>query len=208
MKKRFVIVLIIMCLIAGGLFGYQQFVKKMMGQFFASMANPPPSPVAIAEATSQAVPRTLEGIGTIEAVHQVTISPEVAGRLTEIKFEAGDVVMAGDILVSMNNDQETADLAIYQAQAKLAELNLNRSSKLVDVAAPRSTVDQFRASLDEAKGAVERTEALIAKKSIIAPFSGVLGIRQIDLGQYVNPGEPITLNLKKSTVPAPTKGVP
>lgn len=191
MKKRFVIVLIIMCLIAGGLYGYQQFVKKMMGQFFTAMANPPPSPVAIAEATSLAVPRTLEGIGTIEAVHQVTISPEVAGRLTEIKFEAGDVVIAGDVLVSMNDDQETADLAIYQAQAKLAELNLNRSSKLVDVAAPRSTVDQFRASLDEAKGAVERTEALIAKKSIIAPFGGVLGIRQIDLGQYVNPGEPI-----------------
>ena len=191
MKKRFVIVLIIMGLIAGGLYGYQQFGKMMMGQFFAAMANPPPAPVAAAEAVALAVPRTLEGIGTIEAVRQVMISPEVSGRITQIQFEAGDSVKATAVLASMNNDQESADLAIYQAQAKLAELNLNRSSKLVDVAAPRSTVDQFRASLDEAKGAIARTQALIDKKSITAPFDGVLGIRQIDLGQYVNPGEPI-----------------
>ena len=191
MKKRFVIVLILMCLIAGGLFGYQLFVKKMMGQFFAAMANPPPAPVAVAEAVIQAVPRTLEGIGTIEAVRQVTISPEVAGRITDIQFEAGDIVVAGDMLVVMNNDQEKADLDIYKAQAKLAELNLNRSSKLVDVASPRSTVDQFRASLDEARGAMARTEALIAKKSIVAPFDGVLGIRQVNLGQYANPGDAV-----------------
>ena len=191
MKKRFVIVLIIMGLIAGGLYGYQQFGKMMMGKFFTAMANPPPAPVAVAEAVALAVPRTLEGIGTIEAVRQVTISPEVSGRITQIQFEAGDVVVKDNVLASMNNDQESADLAIYEAQAKLAELNLNRSSKLIDVAAPRSTVDQFRASLDEAKGAIARTQALIAKKSITAPFDGVLGIRQIDLGQYVNPGEPI-----------------
>lgn len=191
MKKRFVIVLIIMALVAAALFGYQQFGKMMMGKFFAAMANPPPSPVSMAEAVSQAVPRTLEGIGTIDAVRQVTIAPEVTGRVSDIQFEAGDVVKAGDVLVSMNADQENADLAIYQAQAKLAELNLNRSSKLVDVAAPRSTVDQFRASLDEARGAMARTEALIAKKAIAAPFDGVLGIRQINLGQYMNPGEPI-----------------
>lgn len=191
MKKRFVIVLITMGLIAGGLYGYQQFGKMMMGKFFTAMANPPPAPVAVAEAVALAVPRTLEGIGTIEAVRQVTISPEVSGRITQIQFEAGDVVVKDNVLASMNNDQESADLAIYEAQAKLAELNLNRSSKLIDVAAPRSTVDQFRASLDEAKGAIARTQALIAKKSITAPFDGVLGIRQIDLGQYVNPGEPI-----------------
>lgn len=191
MKKRFVIVLIIMALVAGALYGYQQFGKMMMGKFFAAMANPPPSPVAVAEAISQPVPRSLEGIGTIEAVRQVTMSPEVAGRITDIHFEAGDIVVAGDVLVSMNDDQEKADLEIYKAQAKLAELNLNRSSKLVDVAAPRSTVDQYRASLDEAKGAIARTEALIAKKTIVAPFDGVLGIRQVDLGQYLNPGESI-----------------
>lgn len=191
MKKRFVIVLIIMGLIAAALFGYQQFGKMMMGKFFAAMANPPPSPVAVAVAVSQPVPRTLEGIGSIDAVQQVTISPEVTGRVSDIQFEAGDVVKAGDVLVTMNDDQEAADLAIYQAQAKLAELNLNRSSKLVDVAAPRSTVDQFRASLDEARGAMARTEALIAKKAIAAPFDGVLGIRQVNLGQYMNPGDPI-----------------
>lgn len=191
MKKRFAIVLIIMMLVAAGLFGYQQFVKSMMGKFFAAMANPPPAPVAVAEAVSQPVPRVLEGIGTIEAVRQVTMSPEVSGRVSDIQFEAGDIVITGDVLILMNDDQEKGDLEIYKAQAKLAELNLNRSSKLVNVAAPRSTVDQYRASLDEARGAIARTEALIAKKTITAPFDGILGIRQVNLGQYVNPGDPV-----------------
>jgi len=191
MKKRFAIVLILMLLVAGAMFGYKMFIKNMMGQMFAAMANPPPAPVAVAEAVSQPVPRTLEGIGTIAAVRQVTMSPEVAGRIEDIQFEAGDIVLKGDVLVLMNDDQEAGDLEIYKAQSKLAELNLNRSSKLVDVAAPRSTVDQYRASLDEARGAIARTEALIAKKSIVAPFDGVLGIRNVNLGQYVNPGDTI-----------------
>ncbi len=191
MKKRFAIVLILMLLVAGALFGYQLFVKKMMGQFFAAMANPPPAPVSVAEAIEQPVPRTLEGIGSITAVRQVVITPEVSGRVEDIKFEAGDVVVKGGVLLLMNDDQEAGDLEIYKAQAKLAELNLNRSSKLVDIAAPRSTVDQFRASLDEARGAIARTEALIAKKSIVAPFDGVLGIRNANLGQYLNPGDSI-----------------
>lgn len=191
MKKRFAIVLILMLLVAAALFGYQLFVKKMMGQIFAAMANPPPSPVAVVEALEQAVPRTLEGIGSISAVRQVTITPEVAGRIEDIKFEAGDIVAKGDVLLLMNDDQEAGDLAIYEAQAKLAELNYNRSSKLVNVAAPRSTVDQYRASLDEAKGAIARTQALIAKKSLTAPFDGLLGIRNVNLGQYVNPGEAV-----------------
>lgn len=191
MKKRFVIVLVLMALVAGGLFGYQQFVKKMMGQFFAAMANPPPAPVAVAEAVKMAVPRTLEGIGTIAAVRQVVMSPEVSGRVKLIEFEAGDIVAKGDVLLNLNDDQEKADLEIYRAQAKLAELNLNRSSKLVDVASTRSTVDQYRASLDEARGAIARTEAQIAKKAITAPFDGILGIRQVNLGQFLNPGEAI-----------------
>lgn len=191
MKKRFVIVLLLMGLIAGGLFGYQLFVQKMMGQFFAAMANPPPAPVAVAEAVKLAVPRTLEGIGTIAAVRQVTMAPEVGGRVITIEFEAGDIVAKDDVLLHLNDDQEEADLQIYKAQAKLAELNLNRSSKLVDVASTRSTVDQFRASLDEARGAIARTEAQIAKKAIVAPFDGVLGLRQVNIGQYLNPGEAI-----------------
>ncbi len=191
MKKRFAIVLILMLLVAGALVGYKVFEKMMMGQFFAAMANPPPAPVSVAEAIEQPVPRTLEGIGSITAVRQVTISPEVSGRIEDIQFEAGDVVVKGATLLLMNDDQEAGDLEIYKAQAKLAELNLNRSSKLVDIAAPRSTVDQFRASLDEARGAIARTEALIAKKAIVAPFDGVLGIRNANLGQYLNPGDSI-----------------
>lgn len=191
MKKRFLIVFVVIAVVAGGLYGYQLFVQKMMGQFFAAMANPPPAPVAVAEAVSMAVPRSLEGIGTINAVRQVTIAPEVSGRINKIMFEAGQTVVAGDVLLHMNDDQEKADLEIFRAQAKLAELNLNRSSKLVDVASPRSTVDQYRASLDEARGAIARTEAQIAKKAITAPFDGILGLRQVNLGQYLNPGEPI-----------------
>ncbi len=190
MKKRFFIVALLMLLLLGGFIGFDMFRKHMMAQYFAGM-KPPASPVAVITAELQPVPNTLEGIGSLEAVRQVTVSPEVGGRITEVSFEAGAEVKSGDSLIRLNDDPEQGDLKRYQAQAKLADLNLGRSNKLVDVAAPRSRVDEFRSQLEEARGGIERTQALIAQKAIVAPFDGVLGIRQVNLGQYLNPGQAI-----------------
>lgn len=191
MAKRFIIVLILVGILFGGLVGFDMFKKKMMGQFLAMMSQQPPAPVVVVTADKKPVTRTLDGIGTLEAVRQVTVSPEVGGRVTNITFEAGVLVAAGDLLVQLNDEPDKGDLTRFQAQAKLAQQNLTRSSKLVDVASTRSTVDRDRAELNEAEGGIARTEAVIRQKQIRAPFDGVLGIRQVNLGQYLNPGDAI-----------------
>lgn len=191
MAKRFIIVLILVGILFGGLVGFDMFKKKMMGQFLAMMSQQSPAPVVVVTADKKPVTRTLDGIGTLEAVRQVTVSPEVGGRVTSITFEAGVLVAAGDLLVQLNDEPDKGDLTRFQAQAKLAQQNLTRSSKLVDVASTRSTVDRDRAELNEAEGGIARTEAVIRQKQIRAPFDGVLGIRQVNLGQYLNPGDAI-----------------
>jgi multidrug efflux system membrane fusion protein len=191
MKKRFVIVAILMALLFGGLLGFNAFKKKMMGEFFATMMVPPPSPVTVAEAKSETIPNLLSGIGTLQAVRQVTLSPEVGGRVVAINFESGYLTKKGDLIASLNAGPEKGNLQRLQAQADLARRNLERFGKLVDVASTRSQMDQYKSQLQDAEGGLASTQATIAQKEIHAPFDGILGIRQINLGQYVNPGDPI-----------------
>ena len=125
-------------------------------------------------------------------MHQVTVNPEVGGRVTKIYFEPGQTVKAGDPLVQLNDAPDRGDLANYQAQAQLAQITLARSKQLVKRQfAPQETVDQNRASSTDANAQIQKTEAIIAQKLIRAPFAGRLGVRQIDLGQYLNAGAPI-----------------
>src|SRR5258708_23826694 len=95
----------------------------MTAQFFANM-KPPPVPVVVVAATSQALPQSFGGIGSLVAVHQVTVSPEIGGRVTKIFFEAGATVRAGDPLVQLNDEPEQGDLLNYRAQARLAPIQL------------------------------------------------------------------------------------
>ena len=113
----------------------------------------------------------------------------IAGQVREIYFVSGQRVKKGDKLVQLDDAPERADLANFQAQAQLAEVNLDRTMTLLksDFAA-RQTMDQNRSVLDQAKAQIQKTQALIGQKLIQAPFDGVLGIRQINLGQYINPG--------------------
>lgn len=190
MKKRFVIVAVLLALVFGGLYGFDILRKNGMKAYFAAM-KPPPAPVAMAEAKRQPVPHLLEGIGTLDSVRQVTITPEVGGKVTQIMFEAGSKVAAGDPILQIGDETDRADLALYQAQERLAEINFDRSKKLVDVASPRSRVDENRSLLDESRANIARTQAMIDKKRVTAPFDGVLGIRKVNLGQFLQPGEPI-----------------
>jgi multidrug efflux system membrane fusion protein len=185
---RFVLMAIGLTVIFGGLYAFNWYRDQAIAEFFAAN-QPPPTPVAAAEAKAESIPKHLAAIGSLAAVHQVTVSPEVGGRVAEVFFEAGAVVRAGDPLVQLNDAPEQADLRNYQAQAKLAALNLERSKKLMSKqVAAKATVDENQSLLDQANAGIAKTQAVIAQKLIRAPFDGALGIRQVEAGQYLEPG--------------------
>ncbi|MBI3515204.1 MAG: efflux RND transporter periplasmic adaptor subunit [Proteobacteria bacterium] len=184
----FGLVALLLGLVFGGFWAYDRMRSQMTAQFFATM-KPPPTQVAAVTATAQDLPRSLGAIGTLYAVHQVMVAPEVGGRVAQIFFQAGATVQAGDPLVQLNDKPEQGDLANYRAQAKVAELNLGRSKELVSRQfTPQATVDQNQAILEQAQANIARIQAMIAQKLIRAPFGGQLGIRQVELGQFLNAG--------------------
>jgi multidrug efflux system membrane fusion protein len=189
--KRFlvyIVVLVLLVVVAGGL-GYFNYVLKPAA-IAGFLSQPRPlTPVAIAEASVSDQPKFLNGIGTIQSVHQVVVAPEVGGRIVQLSFTPGATVKAGDVLIQLNDGPERGDLSNYQAMARNAELQLKRSKELVGRQfTPQATVDQQQAALDEANAQIAKTQAIIAQKVIRAPFDGELGIRQVDLGQFLNPG--------------------
>jgi multidrug efflux system membrane fusion protein len=185
---RAALMVLLMAGLGAGLYGFNAFRAEAINNAFNNM-KPPPTPVAVAVAKQEAIPRYAPGIGTLQAVHQVTITSEVGGLVTKISFRAGAQVKAGDPLVQLNDQPDQGDLANFRAQAKLAEVNLQRSRELLARQnAAQATVDQNQAQLDQARANIAKTEAIIAQKLIRAPFDGVLGIRQIEVGQYVNAG--------------------
>jgi membrane fusion protein, multidrug efflux system len=186
--RWFVIVALLLTLVLGGLYGFNRFRQQAMATYFAAN-KPPPAQISAVEATTEAVSRFASGIGSVAAVHQVTINPEVGGRVTRIFFEPGASVKAGDPLVQLNDAPERGDLANYEAQARWAQTTLQRSSELAQHQyEARETVDQKQSQLDQARAGILKTEALIEQKLIRAPFSGQLGMRQIEVGQYLTPG--------------------
>src|SRR6266480_7737856 len=183
-----VIVGTLLGLLLAGLYGFNRFREQAIANFFASN-KPPPAHIAAVTATSESVPRFASGIGSLAAVHQVTITPEIGGRVTAILFTPGAEVKAGDPLVQLNDAPERGDLANYEAQSRMAALSLERNSQLANKQfASRETVDQNQSQLDQARAQILKTQALIGQKLIRAPFAGRLGIRQIEVGQYVSPG--------------------
>jgi multidrug efflux system membrane fusion protein len=172
----------------GGFWYYNHYRAAMMAHAFATM-KPPPVPIATAEATAQAVPQTLPGIGSIWAEHQVSVAPEIGGRVTQIMFQAGATVKAGDPLLQLNDQPDQGDLLTFKAQARLADLNLKRSAQLASRQYDtQQNVDNWQSQLDQANAGIAKTQAVIAQKLVRAPFGGVLGIRQVELGQFVSAG--------------------
>src|SRR5262249_31240485 len=185
---RLLLMAIALTVVFGALYGFNWYRDQAIAAFFAGN-QPPPTRVAAVEAKADTIPRYLTAIGTLTAVHQVTVSPEVGGRVTQVLFEAGATVRAGDPLVQLNDAPDQADLLNYRSQAKLATLNLERSKQLVGKQyTPKATVDENQSLLEQANANIAKTQAVIAQKLIHAPFDGVLGIRQVEAGQYVNPG--------------------
>ncbi len=182
---------LLLALVLASLYGFNRFRENATAAYFAH-AKPLPAAINAVVAKRESVPRSAAGIGSLEAAHQVMVTPEVGGRVEKILFQSGAKVTKGALLVQLNDAPERADLANFKAEARLAVITLARSRHLVGRGfTPQQTFDQNRAALEEAKAEIEKTKALIAQKAIRAPFSGELGIRRIDLGQYLSPGEAI-----------------
>ena len=193
------IVGLLLILFLGGIYGFNAYRAKAIATFFANN-KPPPAQISAVTATSEAVPHFASGIGSLAAVHQVTITPEIGGRVTAILFTPGGTVKAGDALVQLNDEPDRGDLANYQAQARYAAATLQRNAHLAtNQFASRDTVDQNQSQLDQAKAQVAKTEAIIAQKLVRAPFAGRLGVRQVEAGQYLTAGAAIVTltNLKE-----------
>ncbi|ACR30616.1 efflux RND transporter periplasmic adaptor subunit [Burkholderia glumae] len=152
----------------------------------------PPLPVETMVVQPKADAPTLDAVGSLEAVRQVTIAPEVAGRVVGIEFVAGTQVRAGQTLVQLYDAPEQAKLAGLQAKVDYTRRQFARAEQLVpNGAEPKATFDARRYELDAARADIRETQAVITQKLIRAPFSGVIGLRRVNLGQYLNPGDAI-----------------
>ncbi|HZZ61023.1 MAG TPA: efflux RND transporter periplasmic adaptor subunit [Roseiarcus sp.] len=186
----FVVTLAALAALTGGL-AYFQFVIKptMIKGFMAAAFAPKPTAVSVEAARIEKWPPQLTAIGTLRAYQGISIAPQAAGVVTALHFESGADVKAGDLLINIDDSVEQADLANGLAQLKNADATLARQKMLVAGGnTPQSSVDSALASRDSAAATVARTRAVIAQKAIRAPFSGRLGLRNIDLGQYASVG--------------------
>ena len=188
--KKLIFVLLGCAIVFGGVFGFIAFKNHMIAQYLTNMPKPS-IPVTATKASEQNWTRSVASIGVLEALHGVDISSEVPGTVQQILFESGQQVVKGAPLVKLDADVEQADLRSAQAQLDLAQSDAVRARAL----APNKTISV--SSLDKAESdakvsaaAVGRLNATIAKKTINAPFDGVLGIRKINIGQFVDAGMP------------------
>ena len=191
MIRWFIIIGLGLTVLVGALVGFNAFRSKMIAQFFANN-KPPPSVVTVAEAKSEVIPNLLTAVGDLAAVHQVNVTSDVNGRITEILFQAGAGVKAGTPLVQLFDGPEQADLASFKAQATMAQLSLERAKQLAARQfGPQATVDQAQSSFDQANAGIARTQAVISQKLVRAPFDGELGVRRVEVGQYLTAGTQI-----------------
>ena len=191
MVRWFIIVGSLLAVLVGGLVYFNHFRGKMIAQFFANN-KPPPVSVSVAEAKSEVIPNLLTAVGDLAAVHQVNVTSDVSGRITEIQFTAGATVKAGTPLVQLFDAPEQGDLANFKAQATVAQLSLDRAKQLASRQfGPQATVDTAQAAFDQAQAGIAKTEAIISQKLVRAPFDGELGVRKVEVGQYLTAGSQI-----------------
>jgi membrane fusion protein, multidrug efflux system len=191
MKRWFIIVGLLLAVLVGALVGFNAFRNKMITQFFANN-KPPPVSVSVAEAKIEVIPNLLTAVGDLAAVHQVNVTSDVSGRITDIMFTAGSTVKAGSPLVQLFDGPEQGDLASFKALATGAQLSLDRAKQLAARQfGPQSTVDAAQATYDQANAGIAKTEALISQKLVRAPFDGELGVRHVEVGQFLTAGTQI-----------------
>jgi membrane fusion protein (multidrug efflux system) len=190
MAKRMILMLGVTAVLLTAL-GFIKF-RQIHSAVSASAFQPPPEAVTSIVAHKEQWPTTMSVIGTMEAVQGVTVSADLPGSVSRIAFDSGKSVHAGDILVELDTRQERAQLASLEAQRDLAKVNFGRSQQLVDEGViSRVEYDQASSQQKATEANVAEIRATIERKTIRAPFSGILGIRQVNLGQYLSAGQAI-----------------
>lgn len=191
MAKRMILMLVVMLGLLSSL-GFYKFRQISSAVQAASHFQPPPEAVTSIAARQEVWPATMGVIGTMEAVHGVTVSADLPGTVDKILFESGQSVHEGDVLVELDTRQERAQLAALEAQRDLARTNYSRMKQLLDAGViSRADFDAAVAQQKQTEANVAETKAIIERKTIHAPFSGILGIRKINLGQYLAAGNAI-----------------
>src|SRR5580765_3548092 len=191
MKKRMILMLVAVAvfLVALGDIKYRQ-VQAAISQY--ANFQPPPEAVTTVIAKRQQWPANLTAIGTVAPAQGVTVSADLPGIVSRIDFDSGKTAAKGAVLVVLDTRQEQAQLAAAEAQQKLASLSFERMSGLLKQGVvAQADYDKAAADLSQGEAKVQEIRATIARKTIRAPFSGVLGIRQVNLGQYLAAGDPI-----------------
>jgi multidrug efflux system membrane fusion protein len=188
MLRWFIIVGLLLALLVGALVGFNAFRNYKIAEFFANN-KPPAASVTVAVAKSEVIPNLLTAVGDLAAVHQVNVTSDVSGRITDIMFTAGSTVKAGSPLVQLFDAPDQGDLASFKAQAVVGQLSLDRAKQLAARQfGPQATVDSAQAAYDQATAGIAKTQALISQKLVRAPFDGVLGVRHVEVGQFLTAG--------------------
>lgn len=191
MIKRLIIMLLAVGIVLGLIFGFGMFRSIMIGKFLATLSNPSQT-VATVEAKETPWQPSLHAVASLVAINGANLSAEVDGIVDTIDFESGEDVPAGKLLLTLRANNDPQVLAQLQATAALDALNYKRDVKqLAADGVSQATVDTDRATLASANAQVQAQQMLIAEKQIHAPFAGRLGIRQVDLGQYLSAGTQI-----------------
>ena len=195
---RLVVMLAVVGLIGAGVYFFIQYKNEMIGQYLQSQAVSVIQ-VGATEATEESWQTTVPAIGTLRATNGVDVTPSVAGVVEEISFESGAEVQEGDVLLRLDSQIEQGNLAAAQANLDLATATYNRTKSLeAGAVVSQATLDQNNFQMQAQAAQVAALQAQIDKKTVRAPFSGTLGIRQIDIGQYVQPGNTL-VNLQDLT---------
>jgi membrane fusion protein (multidrug efflux system) len=191
MVKRMLVMVAVMLVIIAAL-GFVKFRQIQTAMAEGAAFQPPPEAVTTIVAQQEAWPATLTAIGTVAAVHGVTISADLPGTVDRITFESGRAVSKGDVLAQLDTRQERAQLEAIEAQRELARVNYERLKGLLsERVISQAEFDRAAAEQKETVARVGEVNATIERKTIRAPFAGVLGIRQANLGQYLAAGDPI-----------------
>ncbi|HAT8124290.1 efflux transporter periplasmic adaptor subunit [Legionella pneumophila] len=196
MNKRLTIMGIILLVVFGGIIAFNLIKAYMIKQFFASYAPPA---VTVSSAVAQAVDwkPTIDAVGNFVAINGVDVNSEASGNVVQIHFESGQYVEKDEPLITIDDSIDQALLKFNQSELTLKELSYKRQTDLFKRGAtPSSSVDEAKANLQQAQAKVEQIQAQIKQKHIGAPFSGRLGIRQVNLGQYVTPGQTSIVSLQ------------
>ncbi len=191
-KLVFGLVFLMLAALIGGAWFFHFHFKPEMARVAMAAMKPPPAGVAVEAARSEDWAPHVSAIGTFKAVPGIDVASQVAGIVAQITFQNGQDVEQGALLVKLDDSTELADLNANMALMKNAQSAFDRQQALeARGVSARSNFDLARAVRDQAAGAEEKTRALIAQKTLVAPFSGRLGIRKIDVGQYVAAGAPM-----------------